>query len=452
MTFAVIPAKGTTADSHARGTWLYSGSFAGRGVAEFIPTVESKPTNRTLHAAKAAKQDEFYTQYVDIQKEVEAYLEFDADTFRGKVVYCNCDDPFESNFFKYFAANFNKLGLKRLVTTSYDGSPIAGQGVLFPEYNAGNGKRKKPKAVAVILDHVKDEDGDGAANVTDVELFLKRNKAARIALKGNDEYAGGDFRSHECVALLKEADIVATNPPFSLFREYVAQLVGYDKKFLVIGNQNAITYKEIFPLIKENKLWLGVDNGGTKWFQVQEDYDIKTESRKKVVNGVKYFSMGSIMWFTNLDHGRRHQKLPLMTMAENLKFSRSLKGKAAYDRYDNFDAIEVGTYKEIPSDYEGMMGVPITFLDKYNPDQFEILGYEHSYELHVRDYPPQVQVDTNGKRSKVTKLNDACAIKIKEPPSNQTYYIVEEELFIAPFKRLLIRHRRHARSEKGSKK
>lgn len=333
-----------------------------------------KPLNRSLDTAKASKQDEFYTQYVDIQKEVEAYLEFDPDTFRGKVVYCNCDDPFESNFFKYFAANFNKLGLKKLVTTSYDGSPIAGQGTLFPEYNEGNGKRQKPKALAVILDHVKDEDGDGAANIDDVKLFLNRNKAARIALKGDDKYAGGDFRSPECIALLKQSDIVVTNPPFSLFREYVAQLVEFSKKFLIIGNQNAITYKEIFPLIKDNKVWLGVDNGGTKWFEVQEDYDIKTESRKKIVNGKKYFSMGSIMWFTNLDHGRRHQKLPLMTMAENLKFSKNLRGKVAYDRYDNYDAIDVGAYKEIPSDFDGVMGVPVTFLDKYNPDQFRILG------------------------------------------------------------------------------
>jgi len=173
------------------------------------PKTETKPLNRNLRTAKAAKQDEFYTQYVDIQKEVEAYLEFDPDTFRGKVVYCNCDDPFESNFFKYFAANFNTLGLKKLITTSYDGSPIAGQGTLFPEYHEGNGKRQKPKALAVILDAVKDEDGDGAANIDDVKLFLKRNKAARIALKADDSYAGGDFRSAECIALLNEADIVA---------------------------------------------------------------------------------------------------------------------------------------------------------------------------------------------------------------------------------------------------
>jgi hypothetical protein len=331
--------------------------------------MQNKPLNRSLHAAKSAKQDEFYTQYVDIQKEVEAYLEFDPNTFKGKTVYCNCDDPFESNFFKYFAANFNKLGLKKLITTSYDGSPIAGQMSLFPEHTEGNGKRPKPKAVGVIVDHVKDENNDGAADIEDVKLFLEQNPHTHTPLAG-----GGDFRSAECVALLKEADIVVTNPPFSLFREYVAQLVEYSKTFLIIGNQNAITYKEIFPLIKDNKLWLGVDNGGTKWFQVQEDYDIKTESRKKIVDGIKYFSMGSIMWFTNLDHGRRHQKLPLMTMAESLKFSKNLRGKAAYDRYDNYDAIEVGTYKEIPSDYDGVMGVPVTFLDKYNPDQFRILG------------------------------------------------------------------------------
>ena len=359
--------------------------------------MESKSLNRGLSAAKAAKQDEFYTQYVDIQKEVEAYLEFDPDTFRGKVVYCNCDDPFESNFFKYFAANFNKLGLKRLITTSYDGSPIAGQLTLFPEYNEGNGKRQKPKALAVILDRVKDEDGDGAANVTDVELFLKRNKAARIALKGDDKYPGGDFRSPECIALLKQADIVVTNPPFSLFREYVAQFVEYGKKFLILGNQNAITYKEIFPLIKDNKLWLGVDNGGTKWFQVKEDYDIKTESRKKIVNGIKYFSMGSIMWFTNLDHGRRHDDLPLMTMTDNLKFSKhkEIKGKAAYDRYDNYDAIEVPFTDAIPSDYDGMMGVPITFLDKYNPDQFEIVGCD--YDVKEGRLPEIVRPNWTGK-------------------------------------------------------
>jgi len=392
--------------------------------------------NQSLSAAKAAKQDEFYTQYVDIQKEVKAYLEYDSATFRDKVVYCNCDDPFESNFFKYFAANFKRLGLKKLITTSYDGSPLAGQGTLFPEYSEGNSMRLRPRALAVVLDDVKDEDGDGAANVTDVELFLKRNKAARIALKGDSHYPGGDFRSRECIALLKEADIVATNPPFSLFREYVAQLVEHEKKFLIIGNQNAITYKESFPLVKDNKMWLGVDNGGTKWFQVKDDYDIKTESRKKVVNGTKYFSMGSIMWFTNLDHGRRHQQLPLMTMAENIKFSKGLKGRRAYLRYDNYDAIEIGTYKEIPSDYEGMMGVPITFLDKYNPEQFEILGT--SDNGLVDDIYKMTQGLTRQFVDDYYKCGGTGAYKEGNPTAG--YY--DNGVAKMAYKRIFIRHRR----------
>ena len=399
-----------------------------------------EPLNRSLRNAKATKQDEFYTQYVDIQKEVEAYREFDPDTFRGKVVYCNCDDPFESNFFKYFAASFNKLGLKRLVATSYAGSLVAGQDSLFPEYFECGGSRHKPNAIAVLLDHVKDEDGDGATTIDDVKRFLERNKATRTVLKGDGKYGGGDFRSAACVALLKEADIVVTNPPFSLFREYVAQLVEHDKKFLIIGNQNAITYKEIFPLIKADKLWLGVDNGGTKWFQVQDDYDIKTDSRKKIVDGTKYFSMGSIMWFTNLDHGRRHQRLPLMTMDENLKFSKNLKGKTAYDRYDNYDAIEVGTYREIPSDYNGVMGVPITFLDKYNPDQFEIVGTTES------------NAPANAWRTRVytsQECRDAYMALFGKPG---VYDLNASGVVngVKVFKRILIRHR--SKPARGTKK
>jgi sulfite reductase alpha subunit-like flavoprotein len=204
--------------------------------------------NEHLRKAKKGKNDEFYTQYADIQKEIEAYLEFNPDAFRGKVVYCNCDDPFESNFFKYFAANFNKLGLKKLITTSYDGSPIAGAQLTFGEYTEGNGKRPKPKAIAVAIEEVKDVNGDGATGIDDVKLFLKKNPHTRTSLAG-----GGDFQSPECVELLKQADIVVTNPPFSLFKEYVAQLVEHGKKFLIIGNTNAITYLEIFPLIKDNK-------------------------------------------------------------------------------------------------------------------------------------------------------------------------------------------------------
>lgn len=330
--------------------------------------------NRGLGAAKAAKKDEFYTQYVDIQKEVEAYLEFDEDTFRGKFVYCNCDDPFESNFFKYFAANFNRLGVKKLITTSYDGSPIAGQMTLFPEYDEGNGKRLKPKAVAVVLDHVKDEDGDGAANVTDVELFLKRNKAARIALKGNNQYPGGDFRSSECIAFLKQADIVVTNPPFSLFREYVAQLFEYEKKLLIIGNLNAIKYKVVFPNFQGDKLWLGPTiTSGDREFEVPDTYPLNAAGWRVDEDGTKFIRVKGVRWFTNLDHGRRHQPLNLMTMAENRKFNKKLAGKSAYDRFDNYDAIEVPFTDAIPSDYDGTMGVPISFLDKYSPEQFEII-------------------------------------------------------------------------------
>ncbi len=330
--------------------------------------------NRGLGAAKTAKKDEFYTQYVDIQKEVEAYLEFDPDTFRNRIIYCNCDDPFESNFFKYFAANFNRLSLKKLITTSYDGSPIAGQGTLFPEYSEGNGRRQKPKALAVILDHVKDEDGDGAANVIDVALFLKRNKAARIALKGNDQYPGGDFRSPECVAFLKEADIVVTNPPFSLFREYIAQLIEHKKKLLVIGNLNAIKYKVVFPSFQADKLWLGPTiTSGDREFQVPASYPLNAAGWRVDEDGTKFIRVKGVRWFTNLDHGRRHQPLSLMTMAENRKFNKKLAGKGAYDRFDNYEAIEVPFTDAIPSDYEATMGVPISFLDKYSPEQFEVI-------------------------------------------------------------------------------
>lgn len=338
-----------------------------------------KPLNRSLSAAKAAKQDEFYTQYVDIQKEVEAYLEYDPKTFKGKIVYCNCDDPFESNFFKYFAANFNKLGLKRLICTSYDGSPIAGvgPGTLFPEYTDGNGKRKKPKAIAVVVDHVKDENNDGAADIEDVKLFLKKNKANRIALKGNDQYPGGDFRSPECVEFLKQADIVVTNPPFSLFRQYVSQLMKHQKKFLIIGSIQAITYKEIFPLIKDNAIWLG--NGMGRWisgFIVPPHYELYGTEARIDESGNRIVATNSCLWLTNIDHGRRHEPIPLMTMADNLKHSRhkEIRGKKAYDRYDNYDAIDVPYTDAIPSDFNGVMGVPISFLDKYNPEQFEILG------------------------------------------------------------------------------
>jgi len=332
----------------------------------------SQSGNRTLASARAAKQDEFYTQYVDIQKEVEAYLEFDPDTFRGKVVYCNCDDPFESNFFKYFAANFNKLGLKKFVTTSYDGSPIAGGQLDLPEFVEGNGKRERPKAIAIEIDEVKDVTGDGAVGIEDVKLFLAQNPHTRTPLAG-----GGDFRSPECIALLKQADIVVTNPPFSLFRDFVAQLMENSKKFLIIGSVQAITYKEIFPLIKADKLWMGVTiHSGDREFRVPDHYPLNAAGWRVDEKGAKYIRVKGVRWFTNLDHGHRHQELPLMTMQDNLRYSKhkEIRGNAAYDRYVNYDAIDVPFTDAIPDDYDGAMGVPITFLDKYNPDQFEILG------------------------------------------------------------------------------
>jgi hypothetical protein len=314
--------------------------------------MEKKSSNKNLHKASQAKKDEFYTQLVDIEKELKHYK----DQFKGKIVYCNCDDPFESNFFKYFASKFNELKLKKLITTSFSGSPIIG-GQLELFKMAGS-KGKQP--IKIEINKVPDSNADGSIDLADVEYLLKNDANVSTPLKGS-----GDFRSDECVELLKEADIVVTNPPFSLFLEYIAQLVEYKKNFLIIGDQNNITKKEIFKLIKENKLWFGYDNGGTKWFQVPDDYDIQTESRKKVVNGVKYFSMGRIMWFTNLDTTKRHDKMTLYK-----KYSPK-----EYTKYDNCDAIEVSKVADIPDGYSGVMGVPITFLDKYNPQQFEIVRF-----------------------------------------------------------------------------
>ncbi len=374
-----------------------------------------QPANRTLAAAKKAKKDEFYTQYVDIEKEVQAYLDYDPDTFRDKVVYCNCDDPFESNFFKYFAANFNRLGLKKLITTSYDGSPIAGTQLTLGEYDGMNGNRQKPKAIAVILNGVRDEDNNGFINIDDVEQFLKRNKAARIPLKGDpDKYPGGDFRSSECVEYLKQADIVVTNPPFSLFRKYLAQLVEYRKQFLIIANVNAITYKEVFPLFRNNRVWLGPSiRSGDREFRVPDDYPLSAAGWRVDDNGIKYIRVKGVRWFTNLDHGRRHEWLQLMTMEENRKYNRRVrKSPTCYQKYDNYDAIEVPFTEAIPSDYEGAMGVPITFLDKYNPEQFEIVGLDRYVEGNTM---PNKRMHINGKEI---------------------------------YARILIRHRRPAREEK----
>lgn len=296
-----------------------------------------------MNAAARAKNDEFYTLLTDIEKEMRHYRKH----FKGKTVFCNCDDPFESNFFKYFVLNFNRLGLKRLIATCYEGSTVA-------EYR--NGKAKPYKAVVTT---VHDTTGDGGIDMEDIRNLFELGENELTELEGN-----GDFRSGECLALLDEADIVVTNPPFSLFREYVATLMEHNKKFIIIGNSNAITYKEIFPLIMQNKLWLGVTRSGTgsMWFRIMDDFPVK--SGQKVENGIRYQTIGNSAWFTNLDVKKRHEEMILVKRYT----------PEAYPHYDNYDAIEVSKVVDIPCDYAGVMGVPITFLGKYNPDQFEIIG------------------------------------------------------------------------------
>jgi hypothetical protein len=314
--------------------------------------------NSNLSNAKKAKNDEFYTQYNDIQKEMEAYLEYDSDVFNGKVVYCNCDDPFESNFFRYFVLNFNRLGLKQLITTSYKPSPVANtQLQLFCDDKTIAKSKGLPKVTAnrFIINKVDDIDGDCEFNLKTVAKQLEANKQNEwTPLEGD-----GDFRSDECINLLKQSDIVVTNPPFSMFREYVKQLVEYKKKFVIIGSMNAITYKEIFPLIQENMLWLGATgNGSDMVFAVPNGSEIAQSDRQKAARlGYvgNYTRLGNSCWFTNLDHGRRHQPLQLMTMSDNLRYSKykQIKGKKKYDKYDNYDAIEVPFTVAIPSDYDG---------------------------------------------------------------------------------------------------
>jgi len=353
--------------------------------------------NKNLKNARRAKNDEFYTQFCDIQKEISAYLEYNPDVFRGKVVYCNCDDPFESNFFRYFVLNFNRLGLKQLITTSYKPSPVANtQLALFGDDKTLTKSKGRPKVTAnkFVINEVHDIDGDGEFDLKDVAKQLKANKHNEwTPLEGD-----GDFRSDECINLLEQADIVITNPPFSLFREYVRQLFNYNKKFLIIGNINCLTYKEIFQKIKKNETWLG--NGMGRWisgFIVPESYDLYGSEARIDENGVRIVATNNCLWLTNLDHGRRHQPLPLMTMAENLKYSKhkEIKGKKEYHKYDNYDAIEVPFTDAIPSDYKGVMGVPITFLDKYNPDQFEIIDINPHFFLIIEKglpKPPQLKI------------------------------------------------------------
>ena len=325
--------------------------------------------NTNLKEAKAAKNDEFYTQFHDIEIEMNAYLEYDPDVFRGKTVLLPCDDPEWSNFTRYFAAKFDELGLKKLISTSYapDSKKYKTpyQPSLF-EQEAPQFDPSKAQVKGKIFILERDKSGDGRINIDDLEWKY---------MDGD-----GDFRSKEVTELRNEADFIITNPPFSLFREFLAWIVEAGKKFAVIGNMNAITYKEVFPLIKDNKVWLGATgNGNDMVFGVPDGAKVDEKDKAKAARlGYvgNYTRLGNSCWFTSIEHGRRHEPLPLMSMADNLRFSKhkELKGKAAYDRYDNYDAIEVPFTDAIPSDYDGVMGVPISFLIKYCPEQFEILG------------------------------------------------------------------------------
>jgi hypothetical protein len=326
---------------------------------------------KTLADAKKNKADEFYTQWIDIEKEVQAYLEFDPDVFEGKTVLCPCDDPYESNFLKYFAFHFNKFKLKKLIATCYIGSPIAStQLTLFGDEPDDDKTTRVPHKIEIT--EVQDYNGDLAIDLQDIEWLLENKKNALTRLKGD-----GDFRSEEVKKLRDEADIIITNPPFSLFREFIAWIVEANKQFLIIGNMNAITYKEVFPLIKSNLMWQGLAFGRSfQGFIIPESYPLSGSEARIDEHGNRIVSTNNTVWFTNLDHGRRHEPLRLMTKADNLRYSKhkEIKGKEDYDKYDNYEAIEVPYTDAIPSDYDGVMGVPISFLNKYCPEQFEILG------------------------------------------------------------------------------
>ncbi len=304
--------------------------------------------NKNLNAAKAAKKDEFYTQLSDIERELHHYWPH----FKDKVVLCNCDDPYESNFFKYFALRFNQLGLKKLICTCYNGSPVMGNELLLHF----DGYDEEPTKIAykVEITEVRDENGDGAVDLADVRYLLQNDHNVMATLQT------GDFRSQECIDLLKEADIVVTNPPFSLFREYIAQLMEYGKKFLIVGRQYAITYKEVFPLFMENKIWLGYGFKGAVGHFVSpyEDVAKAGDHRENMIR------VSGVYWYTNLEIPKRKEELDLVR-----RYSTD-----NYPTYVNYNAIEVAKSSDIPFDYAGLMGVPITFLDKYNPEQFEIVG------------------------------------------------------------------------------
>lgn len=334
--------------------------------------------NKNLSRAKNAKNDEFYTQYQDIEKEVMAYMDFDINTFKDKTVLLPCDDPEWSNFTKFFAQNFERFGLKKLISTSYAiDSKIYKSGfqVTMFEESAPHYDKNKTKTKGKIFTLTHDKSGDGKIDINDLEWEY---------LKGD-----GDFNSNEVKKLRDEADIIITNPPFSLFRDFLAWIIDADKKFIIVGSKNSITYKEVFPLIKENKMWVGTTSFNKDMLFISPekiDPKEKPSSATRIVDGIVYLRSPSV-WWTNIDHGRRHQPLSLMSRTDNVKFNKKLKGQD-YESFDNYNAINIPFTDAIPNDYDGAMAVPISFLDKYAPEQFEIIS---SNDIRKNDTVPYKQ-------------------------------------------------------------
>jgi hypothetical protein len=411
------------------------------GEADEVPAPAGHK-NANLSAAKSAKNDEFYTQWNDIQREMNAYLEYDAHAFRGKVILLPCDDPEWSNFAKFFALHFADYGIEKLISTSYaaDSKPagIDYQPTLFEteaeQYDEG---RTRTNGKMFVLER-KDLNGDGVVNIDDLQWSY---------LEGD-----GDFRSAEVTALRDEADIVITNPPFSLFREFVAWLMDGDVKFSIVGSSNAVTTKDFFALVKANKLWKGATANNTDMvFGVPKGAPVREADRQKAErlgyppdSDFDYTRLGNSCWFTNIEHGRRHEALQLMTMADNLKFSRHADLRTTgYRQMDNYDAIDVPYTDAIPDDYDGVMGVPISFLDKHNPEQFEIVSLTQTWsEESTRTYPSQILVGPDGSRKSVGALNSGPAFAVSRPPKNAAYYIVDGKHYVSAYKRILIRRRR----------
>ena len=358
------------------------------------------PEIHGMRNAQKNKNDEFYTSLEDIEKEMKYYKTY----FKDKVVFCNCDDPFESNFFKYFAMNFNYLGLKKLICTCYADSPISGEQLSLFDLNYEVKAKSSKNAYKIIITEVDDSNNDGAIDLADVEYLLKNKKNTLTLLKED-----GDFRSKECIELLKQSDIVVTNPPFSLFREFVSQLIEYNKDFLIIGNVNAIAYRDFFHLIKDNKVWMGASiHSGDREFRVPSTYPLKASGTRIDEKGNKYIRVKGVRWWTNLDYKERHEKLILYKKYNPEEFQK----------FDNYDAINVDKVTDIPYDYSGLMGVPITFLDKYNPEQFRIIASSqtgcHPDEMVLKkysDYYGYTQDRKSNGRTGATMGNNPILVK-----------------------------------------